>query len=197
MKVTTKIVAALAVGIGVASAPIASASGAVPPWEPSIDQPVYRTTADVAGDAVIQIEAPGRSWGMRELAKSIDAQVDGLTIRTTGSCAANPTAVCVHVEIGSYSPEQQMAMSYGTRSAWGGLCVCHVNEQRNIYLNRVTTFPETRRQVAAHEFGHALGLAHHQSKGLTSDRRPSEVPSADELTLLVDWFSTQRYRPSA
>lgn len=195
MKIIGTIVAALIATL----ATTAGAGADVPPENASVDFPLYRQ-ADAApsGDTVIQLEAPGRSWGLRPLAQSIDASIDGLTIKTNGTCASDPTAICVRVVFDYWSAEEQAAITYGESSTWGGVCICDDPSSRVIYVNRRTTYagPE-RAQVTAHEFGHALGLGHHRSEGLTSYAHATEVLSVDELVVLRNWYMNPRFAPSA
>lgn len=197
-----KLVTMLAVGIIAALvATISPASADDYTAEPTIAFPVYRpATAPAAGDTVIQLEAPGRAWGIRKAARAMDAEIPGLTIRTTGTCTSDPTAVCVRVEIGTYVPERQAAMSGLPGAQWTGLCYCAPTGPRVIYLNRYRQKGwllgrEKKVDSATHEFGHALGLGHHESEGVTSTGNPSVDGqlSAAEVAVLTDWFSTPRY----
>lgn len=173
------------------------------PWEPTVEYPLYRPDgAPADAEAVVQLEAPGRAWGIRRAARAVDAQVPGLTIRTTGTCAANPTAACVRVELGTYDLQRQAEMAGELGLAWRGMCSCAESGARAIYLNRYTgpggiILREQRESTANHELAHALGLGHHGSDGATgADTATSGTFSAAEIAVLTDWYAVPRYRPT-
>lgn len=162
------------------------------PWSSTIEFPLYRKAANVDGDALVQLEAPPAAFGLRRWAKQLDAQVDGLTIFTTGTCASRPEAVCVRYVFGTWSPAEQIAIA-GT--VWGGVTTFPSPDERTVLIVKVG--PQ-RRPAVAHELGHVLGLSHHSGKGVMSvDRVPTTEINAQELQALRDWFAVPRFAPTA
>ena len=143
------------------------------------------------GEIVVQVNATPGSWQIRRSARRLAAQLDGVTVRTSGDCAT--ADVCVTVAVGHYETDETLALSGGNHSGWGGLTTYPEAASRVIYLNTATTDrrPGDRRYTAAHEFGHVLGLTHHQSSGLMSDvrRHQTETLSVEELAVLTAAYS--------
>ena len=70
-----------------------------------------------------------------------------------------------------------------------------------LYLNRYKSVGEIFKryqkvEASAHELGHALGLGHHGSAGVTSAGNPTKegTLSDAEIAVLTEWFSVPRYR---
>lgn len=171
----TRILAALALLASVLLAAPAHADSTTP----AVLVPLQKIGDTV--DVEVMIQAPLKSWGIRRAAKFYDAQVDGLTIHTRGTCAAQPQAVCVRVFVGNYSSEQTLAISHGLAADWHGFVDYH-DAGRTIYLNSRYGMS---RVVTMHELGHVLGLDHHEgSEGVmvTTDLDP--LPSTAELDAL-------------
>lgn len=159
--------------------------------------PAVRVPLQKIGDTVdveVMLQAPLKAWGIRRAAKFYDAQVDGLTIHTRGTCAARPQAVCSRVVIGNYSSEQMLAISHGLAADWHGFVDYQVDSagrasSRTIYLNSRYGFS---RVVTMHELGHVLGLDHHdggEGVMVTTDLDP--VPSTAELDVLRAAYAPQ------
>lgn len=199
MKTLARLAAVAAVVASAFIAAPAQADDYAPSATPEIAYPVYRAAGTPAeGDAVVQLEASGKAWGIRSAARRFDAAVPGLTINTTGTCAANPTAYCVRVEVGTYDEAKQAAVTQQAGLKWLGLCVCNLDGQaRTLLLNR-EHLPSgskfIKRETAAHELAHALGLGHHTARGVVSTKHTGYGMLSDaEVAVLTEWYSIPRF----
>lgn len=136
----------------------------------------------------VQIEGSSDDWGLRQFASSMDVRYPGLKVRTYGTCAQRPSWACVTVTTGNWDPDQQMQVSRGY-THFLGLTDYPGYNHRAVYLNAYYLTPEydvNAYAVAAHEFGHVLGLNHHQQDGICG-----AVPNVTALS----WAEDKALRP--
>lgn len=155
--------AALVAGVALAPAP----AHAVDPNATPTPVVVYPMPPNnVRGTVVkVQLEAPRDDWGLRTFVREVDAQFPGLRVRLYGTCAQRPELACVRVVVGDYDPAAQLALSGGVAPSFYALTTYRSMVDRTIYLNTYYT-PTNAYAVAAHEFGHVLGLNHHAKPGV-------------------------------
>lgn len=132
-------------------------ASAVPITEPAVVVPL--TTQHV------QLQAPRASWGIRQVARRMDAELPGITISVRGRCQpADYTTTCVRVRMDNYSVERQHWLAQQPVE-WYALTAYPAPNLRVVYLNRAYDHPN-REAVTAHELGHVLGLNHHDRAGV-------------------------------
>lgn len=160
---------------------------------------VYPLTATHAKGTVVkvQIEGSADDWGLRQFAATVDARFPGLKVRTWGTCAQRPTWACVTVTTGTWDPAQQLEVSRGATHFLGLMDYTGYN-RRAVYLNSFYLTPEysvNTYAVAAHEFGHVLGLNHHQQGGVTSTGSNATALSWAEDKALRPYYGKRLGRP--
>lgn len=160
---------------------------------PAIMFPVYKTLGGV--DTIVQLEAPADSWKIRKSARSVDALIDGLTINTRGNCALNPNDLCVKVVVDYYTNAETIAITNGSSADWKGVVTFDPDnyQNRTVHLNTASTRGSQNRSIVAmHELGHALGLGHHDGRGMLGEDPFWHLNARlhwTELSVLRAWYA--------
>lgn len=190
MHTAARILAPLLITLGLLAGTTGTATAVPPSLAPANSTGVLPVTHD--GPVIVQLNAPAKSWKIRHAARAMDAQLPNVTVRTSGDCAT--ADVCVTVAVGWWGPADMLRISEGYVPSWAGLTTYPTSHERFIYLNGDRMHYRTgRTHVAAHEFGHALGLAHHDEYGVMSSRQNSpEVLSAAEVALIEGGIAEAR-----
>jgi hypothetical protein len=182
-----KLLVVLALLVGAVLLPTAPAAASDAELVPRVVYPMHANNP--RGTLVrVQIEGTADDWGVRQFAATMDARWPGLKVRTWGTCAQRPTWHCVKVINGVWDPAQQLELTKG-QTQFLGLAAYPFPNVREIYLNSFYLTPEysiNTYAVAAHEFGHILGLNHHQQDGICG-----AVPDRTEL----GWAEDKALRP--
>lgn len=151
----------------------------------------YPLPHQVGVPTAIQLEVPleASHWRFVRAVKHMDGQLPGITVRTYGTCAENPAVYCVQVKVGSYNRTEQIQVA-GYDVEWIGVCTFpDMAHLRVVYLNTFYGRHESgrlRQQVSAHEFGHVLGLSHHEGPGVTGTG--AVVLSPTEVAVLQEAY---------
>ena len=190
MHTAARILAPLLIALGLLAGTATTATAVPPSLAPANSTGVLPVTHD--GPVVVQVNAPAKSWQVRRAARAMDAQLPNVVVRTSGDCAT--ADVCVTVTVGWWGPEDMLRLSDGYVPSWAGLTTYPTTRERFIYLNGDGVHNRIgRTHVAAHEFGHALGLAHHDEYGVMSSRQNSpNILSAPEVALIEGGIAAAR-----
>lgn len=154
----------------------------------SDSEPVARVISPLAPNNAkstlvrMQIEGSPNDWGLREFAETLDRRFVGLRVRSHGTCAERPEWACVQIVADTWTPEQQTEFA-GTAFMAGTENMGY--NQRSVYLNNYYS-PVSPYAAAAHEFGHVLGLNHHQQEGICG-----AIPDQTKLS----WAEDKALRP--
>jgi hypothetical protein len=187
-----KLLIALALLVGAVLLPAAPAAADADP----LARVVYPLAPTHAKGTVtkVQIEGSADDWGLRLFAARVDAQFAGLMVRTWGTCAQRPTWACVTVTTGAWDDAQQLEVSRGT-TGFLGLTDYTGYNRRAVYLNTrylTAEYNVNPYAVAAHEFGHVLGLNHHQQDGVCGAVPDVTTLGVAEVQVLTPYYG---YKP--
>jgi hypothetical protein len=187
-----KLLIALALLVGAVLLPAAPAAADADP----LARVVYPLAPTHAKGTVtkVQIEGSADDWGLRQFAATVDAQFAGLKVRTWGTCAQRPTWACVTVTTGAWDDAQQLEVSRGT-TGFLGLTDYTGYNRRAVYLNTrylTAEYNVNPYAVAAHEFGHVLGLNHHQQDGVCGAVPDVTTLGVAEVQVLTPYYG---YKP--
>jgi hypothetical protein len=147
---------------------------------PTVTAPVY--PAEGEKRIKFQVEGLTADFGLRSVAKEMDADLEEVRVFTTGDCATRPTAICVRVHVGSWDSEAQAAITGGV-SGWYAVVIYPSSTLREVYVNTLYPHPNMR-AVVAHEFAHVLGLGHHARPGVVGASKDATVLSYSEKRAL-------------
>jgi hypothetical protein len=182
--------AALLAAVVATLAPALPAQAAANDAEPlaRVVAPLYPTNK--AGTKVkVQIEGSADDWGLRQFAATVDAQFPGLRVRTYGTCAQRPGWACVTVTTGAWDDAQQRTIT-GHDFGFLGLTSYTGYNRRAVHLNSLylTGYNVQPYAVAAHEFGHVLGLNHHLQDGVCGAVPDVTTLGAAEVAVLDPFY---------
>lgn len=192
-------------GAGLATGVLAASVGAAAPAAATDDtEGLYWDFIGLAlpcGTRHIVIEAPPSAWGIRHVAELMDAQLPSLSIHTRqGLTAADrPRALHVRVTVADYGPD---GPQYGQAAAPGvgepsymQAGYWRIDGPRGVELNTAIDrdpfysaedLPQVKKWTAAHEFGHVLGLAHHDLPGIMGGRTTNDHDLGPEEVAAIE-----------
>lgn len=148
------ILVALVASIVIADRADAVAEDATP--TPVVKYPVGIKPGNNSGVTRLHVEgAIDKARGLRKFIRESDRALPGMRITRHGSCAERPRAVCVQVVVDDFDNNYYASVLISPDPT--ATRYMHFNSSNPHYLPQA---------VAAHEFGHILGLGHHAKRGV-------------------------------
>lgn len=151
------------------------------PVQPAVVYPLVQKETDLGVHTLI-VEAPAQAWGLRKIAADYDRRLAGVDIWARRGISCLPTVSCLRVQVADFG-EAFDCGDGNVRPYAGCVWVTGTDEPWTMYLN--AHYPK-RKAVTCHEFGHALGLGHHDMPGCVGLGATS--PSDLEIAVLEEWF---------